>query len=81
MALLQVLLFDLIKGVLQKVSDWSSAYLPCSLYVQEGGRIVIGDAMSSFTLIEVDSDGQLQTVAKVSAMALTAGSWNKTRRR
>lgn len=60
-------------AILEKSAEWGSAYLPCSLValpppeMDEGTeeRLLVGDAMSSFSVIELSDDRKiLRTVAK-----------------
>lgn len=47
-------------------SQWTSAYLPASLAPVGDAQLLVGDAMSSMSLVGANVDSDLLTVAKVS---------------
>lgn len=55
---------------LTKSATWGSAYMPASLAPIDGGdRLLVGDAMSSMSIVDVGQES-LSTVAKVSCPGL-----------
>jgi len=66
----QVLLLDISPDhQLSKSAVWGSAYMPATLAPLGGNKLLVGDAMSSMSVVEV-GEKSLRTVAKVSSIYL-----------
>lgn len=65
----QVLLLDISPDhQLSKSAVWGSAYMPATLAPLGGNKLLVGDAMSSMSVVEV-GEKSLRTVAKVSSFS------------